>query len=226
MEPKLTIHSMPNEEIAPFILHKLEQYLLTEDTDVVTIGIPGGRSASHIVTALSGLEAEQLQRIQLLLVDERCSGERNRDTLLAYGIDTLLSSGLLLEKQLTTVEQYLDLPLPEIDLLFLGMGEDGHFASLFPGSYPQLDSPETEEVLTISDSPKPPKTRVTLSYRGLRNKASQAAVYLLALGESKRNALERLILRERPADLPCAFIPEVIGAAAVITDLEIHNQQD
>ena len=53
---------------------------------------------------------------------------------------------------------------PVLDLIFLGMGEDGHVASLFPNSSEKfLDTPAP--FLVVKNSPKPPPTRISLSYK-------------------------------------------------------------
>lgn len=48
------------------------------------------------------------------------------------------------------------------DLAILGVGEDGHVASIFPGSK-AIDSPDLVEI--VCDSPKPPKDRITVTPR-------------------------------------------------------------
>ncbi|MCX7185012.1 MAG: 6-phosphogluconolactonase [Nitrosospira sp.] len=71
------------------------------------------------------------------------------------------------------------------DVVLLGLGEDGHTASLFPdrewGSAP--DAPDT---LAVLDAPKPPPQRVSLS--AARLSRSQQVIFLVA-GESKRKAM-------------------------------------
>jgi 6-phosphogluconolactonase len=75
---------------------------------------------------------------------------------------------------------------PILDLIFLGLGEDGHVASLFPG--------EPEEIAScpaicraVFNSPKPPPQRVTLGYGVI---ASARKVWMLASGTGKAAALE------------------------------------
>lgn len=72
------------------------------------------------------------------------------------------------------------------DLVLLGLGEDGHTASLFPGQDwgEAIDAPD---VLAVYDAPKPPPERVSLSARRL----SQAeAVLFLVTGPAKREAVK------------------------------------
>lgn len=70
------------------------------------------------------------------------------------------------------------------DLVLLGMGEDGHTASLFPGH------PESKETLVVPvfDAPKPPSERVSLSFAAL---GAANRVLILATGAGKRDAVAR-----------------------------------
>ena len=183
----------------------------------ITIGIPGGRSVRHIITALTALTDEQLDRIRLLLVDERLEGEKNIDGIMESGLADLIAAGRF------SLSQVLTGPAP-MQLVFLGVGEDGHVASLFPRSFPHLDRDDTPARIEISNSPKPPKRRVTITYRGFRELAGDAEYLLLFLGEAKRDALMRFMTGESPYALPSAFFRDTMNSVTVITDLqEVHT---
>ena len=73
---------------------------------------------------------------------------------------------------------------PILDLVLLGMGEDGHVASLFPGA--SLEVLESQAVYLPVIGPKPPPQRVSLSYGMLRE---AAAVWVLVAGAGKAGPL-------------------------------------
>lgn len=74
-----------------------------------------------------------------------------------------------------------------LDLVLLGMGEDGHIASLFPGN-PATDS--AAATVPVFNAPKPPAERVSLGM-GTLNTARQR-IFLVA-GAGKRDALEQIL---------------------------------
>lgn len=86
----------------------------------------------------------------------------------------------------------------QFEVLMLGMGPDGHIASLFPGQ-PALDIDDRVAV-GVTGSPKPPPERVTLTYPALRRSAS---VWFLVSGEGKAEAVSRALAGtpEAPVDL-------------------------
>jgi 6-phosphogluconolactonase len=78
-----------------------------------------------------------------------------------------------------------DAGAPRLDLIFLGMGEDGHVASLFPDAPPEILNC-TAPFLAIKNSPKPPPGRISLSYAAI---AAAKQVWVLVSGAGKEAAL-------------------------------------
>ncbi|PKQ26083.1 MAG: 6-phosphogluconolactonase [Actinobacteria bacterium HGW-Actinobacteria-4] len=77
---------------------------------------------------------------------------------------------------------------PEWDIVLLGIGPDGHVASLFPGHSAFGDS--SALALAVHDSPKPPPTRVTLSLQTI-NRAHR--VWVVAAGADKADAVRHCL---------------------------------
>ncbi len=75
----------------------------------------------------------------------------------------------------------------DFDVVLLGMGEDGHTASLFPG-HDWGDAPDSPDVLAVFDAPKPPPERVSLSAARLNR---SRRVWFVVTGAGKREALLR-----------------------------------
>jgi 6-phosphogluconolactonase len=89
--------------------------------------------------------------------------------------------------------------LPRFDVVLLGVGEDGHVASVFP-NHPVGD--ETGTVAAVHDSPKPPPVRITLTLPAIN---TAAEVWLIASGDGKADAV-RQALTTTPATLPAARV--------------------
>ncbi|NMI01899.1 6-phosphogluconolactonase [Pseudonocardia acidicola] len=75
-------------------------------------------------------------------------------------------------------------PVPTFDVLLLGMGPEGHVASIFPDSPAVYEHERT--VVAVHNCPKPPPTRITLTLPTIR---SAAEVWILATGEAKAAAV-------------------------------------
>jgi 6-phosphogluconolactonase len=101
--------------------------------------------------------------------------------------------------------------LPRFDIIHLGIGEDGHTASLFPGSE-ELTEPHAI-VRAVDDAPKPPPKRLTLTLPVLN---AARAVLVMVSGGSKREALAR-VLRRDPV-LPASRVQPVDGELEFIVD--------
>ena len=111
-----------------------------------------------------------------------------------------------------TLRQHFGSEDTAFDLTFLGMGPDGHTASLFPG-FPVAEG----LVAPVYDSPKPPPVRLTLTYGSLRK---SRAIWFLVTGADKAEPLEAAFASD-PQDasaLPAARIFDREGHSLWLTD--------
>ncbi|TFV59322.1 6-phosphogluconolactonase [Geodermatophilus sp. DF01-2] len=91
--------------------------------------------------------------------------------------------------------------LPRFDVLLLGMGPEGHVASIFPGT-PAVTDDRT--VVAVRDCPKPPPTRISLGFPAL-NAAEE--VWLLVSGAAKAPAVAQALTGgATPGELPAAGV--------------------
>ncbi|MGA7991774.1 MAG: 6-phosphogluconolactonase [Thermoanaerobaculia bacterium] len=110
------------------------------------------------------------------------------------------------------LEEYsVSLDIPRFDLILLGMGPDGHTASLFPG-HPAVEE-KTRLVVRVEGAPKPPSSRVTFTLP-LINAARHVA--FLVTGKDK-NAAFRRVLNGDPA-LPAARVAPRDGMLVFLAD--------
>ncbi|KAG4305009.1 hypothetical protein PORY_001684 [Pneumocystis oryctolagi] len=106
---------------------------------------------------------------------------------------------LMNEFHLESIEQF-----PEFDLLLLGCGTDGHTCSLFPNHKSLQEN--VSWVLPITDSPKPPSTRITLSFPVITNARKIAFV---VLGATKKEIMKKIWDN---VELPCSLINTKAGS--------------
>lgn len=105
----------------------------------------------------------------------------------------------------------------QIDIALLGMGPDGHTASLFPG-FPQLDAPPGVLALPVADAPKPPPSRVTLSPAAL-NRAAHA-IFVVAGADKARRVRDALRGPYNPHAIPAQIIQPSHGHVLWMLDRE------
>jgi 6-phosphogluconolactonase len=104
---------------------------------------------------------------------------------------------------------------PVLDIVFLGMGENGHIASLMPNALPEVGE-SREPYVHVANSPKPPPHRLSLTYATL---AAAREVWVLVSGEGKEDAFRESlrpggttplarVLRERPETKIYSALPK------------------
>ena len=175
--------------------------------------VAAGRSITKSLECLSPKSIEW-RRVNWFLADERCVAiddpQRNdlqiRQVLKrtlgnTYGnvnsarTDTDLEEAV--KEYATRIEQ-----INMFDFCLLGMGDDGHIASLLPG-HRAIES--TDKCCLVTDSPNPPSQRITLSMNALRNSKNRIVV---TAGATKRQAVSEF--RSNPQTPVRIFEPTVI----------------
>lgn len=194
------------------------------------LAIPGGSAVAALGPARRKL-GSAWARVRLTWVDERCvpfaDAESNRGSAYRAGaLDEdappalelpLFRDGETGAGAVARVEAALERDFDgAVDVLLLGMGEDGHVASLFPALAASGRAQGGACVAHVRESPKPPPERITLTRAFL---ATAGATVLLASGEAKRAALSRLLGGD--ASLPAHGLPGL----AVVTDLALEETE-
>jgi 6-phosphogluconolactonase len=176
--------------------------------------VPGGSVAETLFPAFAAL-ALPWDRVDVFFGDERAVPASDPDSNVGLArrlwldavparVHAMPTGQRDLATAATTYQDDLRATLgdpPRLDLALLGMGPDGHVCSLFPG-HPLLDE-RTRWVAEITDSPKPPPRRLTLTLPVL---AAARAIWVAAFGASKAAVIHAAI------DDPSSRLPVALAA--------------
>ncbi|MDO5671881.1 MAG: 6-phosphogluconolactonase [Actinomycetaceae bacterium] len=188
----------------------------------VNVVISGGSINTEVLPAVAAdplCGAIDWSRVHIWWVDERFVEVDSPDRNDAQAIDALFAalpqvdlhpmaafdplSSLSLDEQLELGRlnyigelKHLD---PVFHLALLGMGEDGHIASLFPG-HSSLDSQDL--VISEGASPKMPPHRLSLGPRVIE---AIDQIWMVTAGASKAQPLAKIRVGAKPADLPAGL---------------------
>ena len=180
---------------------------LREQQSEVTVLLTGGTLGIEFASAL-GRSSIDLQGVTFIFGDERCVavGQPDRNQHQALDVCRELGANLLrypqpsgaleldaelFNSRISELLGPLEKPRKQIDLTILGMGPDGHIASLFPGKLHGKGW-----IVSENDSPKPPSQRLSFSYEAL---SSSERVWFLVSGSAKADSLRKVFAGELPA---------------------------
>lgn len=188
---------------------------------VFKLVLAGGSTPKRIYEILSE-QQQEWSKWHLFIGDERCldvnDPERNSLMIKQTWLDKIEVASDFMETHFHPIkaelgpEQGADdyakviQPYLPFDLTLLGIGEDGHTASLFPGH----QHIETEVTHAVYNSPKPPLERVTLSQQTI---ARSEQVMILVTGSGKKTAVQQW---QQGEILPIAEIKAMNGVDVLI----------
>ena len=206
-----------------------------------SVALSGGRIARRLFEAItSHVKARNfsLEPVHFFWGDERCVPPNHPESNFAIANELLLAplkipasrihrvageqppklAAEQAESELRRIITEDSAGQPVIDLIFLGMGEDGHVASLFPG--------ETEAIMTDKSTyrpviaVKPPPERITLGYPVI---AAARQVWVLASGAGKEQALRQSVSAE--AHTPLARALKLRRNTKIFTDIVMQDRK-
>ncbi len=190
------------------------------------LGLAGGNTPRSVYARIAEQAGDlPWERVQITFGDERCVPPHDKESNYRMASESLLrhitipegnifrlrgeiepeEAARLYEEQLATFAARLGESRYVHDLLLLGIGEDGHTASLFPGS---LALDETIRSIVPATGPKPPPQRLTFTFP-LINSARRVCFLTNATG--KEEVIERVLAGDER--YPSARVKPVGGMA-------------
>ncbi len=178
----------------------IETFIAEQKEDTIRIALSGGSSPTAVYEKLAESELIDWSKVEIYQVDERFvpsdDAESNMKMIEAHllskienlkAIHSFDTSRPIDEAVMDYADRIKKLTTPLFDLVILGMGSDGHTASLFPHG-PELD--ELEMMAVHSISPNGVADRLSLTFPALMN--CQKIVFLVR-GAEKKEIIEELL---------------------------------
>ena len=212
--------------------------LLSQSASAHLIAVSGGRIAKNFFSAVAELSKSSpasLGNVEFFWADERCVPPDHPDSNFLLAQQNLFQPLAIAPRRIHRLKGELDpsaavaeanadltrlapknkAGLPVIDVIFLGLGEDGHVASLMPNAPPAVLA-ATGPYLHIEKSPKPPPSRLSLSYAAI---AAAGEVWMLASGSGKEEALRQSL--NPGGTTPFARVLQSRSQTRIYTDINV-----
>lgn len=200
---------------------------------VFSVALSGGSTPKPFYSLLSSEYFRtniDWKRIHFFWADERCVAKEHPDSNFGMAFDLLLSKvpvpkanihripGELAPEEAASsydrdLRTFFGNMFPRFDLVYLGVGTDGHTASIFPGEKAASDFTRAAVPVYVE---KLGSHRISLTIPVLNNAAT---VVFLVTGKSKANIV-RDIIEEKNPDLPAAWVKPTNGTSVWLLDLD------
>jgi 6-phosphogluconolactonase len=208
----LTLYADANElaeEVTSQILLAIENGLLARgEFHLVLTGGTLGVQISQLLVGAFNSAPELYKGLHIWFSDERFVDLESKERNAAPLHGTITNSQVIVHESLApnspaTIEDAVrdyDSALAGviIDINILGVGPDGHVASLFPGI---ADFDDRRNIFAITDSPKPPAARISFTMKFINESRE---VWIVAAGESKADAVAKII--EGDLSVPASYV--------------------
>ncbi|MCF7808449.1 MAG: 6-phosphogluconolactonase [Candidatus Marinimicrobia bacterium] len=212
-----------SQQLAEDVIHYLEACL--ENQEKVSMAVSGGSTPAALFQTLHSNYADLAlwQQVHIFWVDERCvktsDPESNfgnaREMLLKLGIPKKQLHPMYTGGSVTGACQFYEklmkkhIPaqindIPVLDLVLLGLGEDGHTASLFPGKDHHIET----GLCCVAQHPNTGQWRISLSLRTIN--ATKCVVFFV-LGNNKAGVVAHILSRKDAAELPASLVNPAEG---------------
>jgi 6-phosphogluconolactonase len=236
MEKAQIVYSASDDLVATDAAREWIAALAKHGTQRYTVAFSGGRIAKKFfaaVTAIAQNKPSLWNNVHFFWADERCVPPTDPESNFLLARQGLFDSFQFHSENIHRIKgelrpeqaaQEASLALvdcannhegvPVLDMVFLGMGEDGHVASLFPGT--EACSLADEPIFRAVVASKPPPHRITIGYKVIE-KARE--VWVLASGAGKEKALKDALANG--VKNPLGRVLELRKNTRIFTDIKI-----
>ncbi|OIP83167.1 MAG: 6-phosphogluconolactonase [Porphyromonadaceae bacterium CG2_30_38_12] len=200
---------------------------LVQESEFFNIAVSGGNTPMRLFQLLGQNYSQQLnwERIRLFWVDERCVEPTHKESNYGMTYQNLLQKKLIPETNVfrmhgeanasSEAQRYEHLlrdkltvsnGFPVFDLILLGMGDDGHTASIFP---PNLELLDTDAAVSVGTNPYSLQQRITLTGKTIN--AAKHVLFMIT-GNNKALIMKHIMTNSPEAlNYPANYIQPIAG---------------
>lgn len=224
---KLANHS------ADFLMKKIKE---NSSEEYVSIALSGGSTPKRIFKYIAENYADNIdwQKLKIFFGDERCVSPDHNDSNfkmvneMLLGYVSIPSDNIFRIKgesePVVEAERYSEIlksnlplqnELPQFDIIMLGLGEDGHTASIFPN---QRDKFHSNKICEVAIHPQTNQKRITISGAVINN---AKLVVFIVTGEKKANIISEILSENNSSKIyPASLVSPKHGELIWMLDTE------
>jgi 6-phosphogluconolactonase len=226
-----------SEEFCTELVNEVSSQFIKKDK--INIALSGGKTPKAIFRKLVSLrEKINWQKIDLFWVDERCVPPDDPESNYGMTKKHLLNHIDIPPENINRIKgenipseeakRYSDVvetnlvsvnKLPTFEIMLLGLGEDGHTASIFPD---QMELLESDKICEVAFHPTTKQKRITITVKVINN---SRRIYFLVSGKNKASVVGKILNKgKNHVELPGSYIKPVDGEVIWFLDKEAASE--